>query len=154
MKILKKVILLTLVIMLCSLQTSFVRATIEEDVKITAEMKNYINGTNSIVSPMSLLDHQTKIDFSTWRSENIRLNRTNTDTGITVEVNNWGTHYVDAAIYTTDFRLIGSTKKALEGRTSFLTWPPLELKENPLSVYLFVTMYQEYYNPVTLTITY
>lgn len=157
MRKMKKLLLILLVILTVLYVPTSAFATDSNDEKIMGEAMNYMKNNININQEYSTRAvEQIVKNYGTWRSESIKFTRTSGESGITAEVENWGKHYVDVCIFAQDSdQIIGSTKTVSPGQLATLSWTNSEMYDGGKTskVYVFLTMYAEHYNPLTITVT-
>ena len=158
MRKMKKLLLIVLIILTVLYVPTSAFATNSNDEEIMNEAMNYMKNNININQAYSTRAFKQVVkNYTTWRSEAIYFTRTSGASGITAEVQNWGTHYVDVCIFAqgTD-QIIGSTKTVNPGQTALLSWTNSQMYDggSTSKVYVFLTMYAQHNNPLTITVSY
>lgn len=161
MNILKKVLLITLIILnltyIPSMAMSF-------DEKMVIEAQMTLDNLENIHIPSRLesFDNsragvtQDVLNFTgSWRSKLYSVKRTSGSSGITISAINYGDNLVDVALFKKgEPVLIGTTKSIYPGQQALLSWANSEIVGNPSEVDIHFSMYKTATNYMTTVITY
>lgn len=159
MKKIKKILSIILTILIVMYIPTVVLATNVNDEKIIDEAKDYLKyNIDNANNPIELNGFkQLTKTYTYWKNKSIYVTRTSGSSGITAEVQNNGSHAVDVAIFSADTdKIIGHTQTAEPGKMTLMSWTNNEMydKGTTSNIYVFLTMYNTYVNPLTITISY